>query len=65
MNNQQIMLITSQCVIMAIKKYGYDITPVSNKQRFSTCITVYKNVVMFWFNTPDHSTHTIKMELSI
>ena len=65
----QIINITSQCVIDAIKTYGYNISPVNYKHKFRQCVVIYnigsKYIAMLYFNTPDHSTHTIKMELSI
>lgn len=33
--------------------------PVKSHDKLSDCFTIEENMIMFWFNTPDQSTHVI------
>jgi hypothetical protein len=43
----------------ARKKHGDGITPCTSKSSLHDCFTVENGRVIFWYNTPDGSTHTI------
>lgn len=40
------------------------IYPCGTTGSFSECFTVYKNHLLFWFDTEDHSTHVEVGELN-
>ncbi|MBD3344212.1 MAG: hypothetical protein GF401_04015 [Chitinivibrionales bacterium] len=45
----------------AVKKYK-KIFPCAEKKGFEECFTSRGDSLVFWFNTPDHSTHVVKAE---
>lgn len=44
---------------LATKKHD-KIYPCATKQQLTDCFTRHENMVFFWYNTEDHSTHVIK-----
>ena len=36
------------------------IYPCGSNTRFEDCFTLYGDMLVFWFNTPDESSHAIK-----
>lgn len=45
---------------VAKKNFGPDISPSGGNEKFKGCFTHNKKFgLVFWFNTPDHSTHTV------
>jgi hypothetical protein len=41
---------------IAMAKYGR-ILPCADRKSLESCFTMYGNQLIFWYNTPDHSTH--------
>ncbi len=50
--------------LQAVKKYGIDITPVGGRACWADCYTQFDDKLMIWFDTPDHSTHAMTMEIN-
>jgi hypothetical protein len=40
----------------ALNKYG-KIFPCGTKNTFNECYTQFEDMILFWFDTEDHSTH--------
>ena len=47
----------------AVEMYA-DIYPLITKQDLGECFTTEGNVLMFWFNTADESTHVLTTRIS-
>ena len=43
----------------ATERHGMAITPCRGKTSLHDCFTVEEHAVIFWYNTPDGSTHTL------
>jgi hypothetical protein len=50
-------------LIKQAKELYLEIHPCSNKSELSDCFTTEGNILMFWFNTNDSSTHVLAMRL--
>ena len=58
LNNQKQRMLNK-----AYEKYGTDITPTTKAGTWEKSFVEYGNKIMLWFNTPDHSTHTIREDI--
>ena len=50
-------------ILKARQQYNR-IYPCSSKKNFGDSFTVEENRILFWFNTPDKSTHVLTQELA-
>jgi hypothetical protein len=50
-------------LIKQARELYLEIHPCSNKSELSDCFTTEGNVLMFWFNTNDSSTHVLATQL--
>ena len=50
-------------ICKAVEMYA-DIYPLITKQDLGECFTTEGNVLMFWFNTADESTHVLTTRIS-
>lgn len=50
-------------LIRAAHRKWINILPVHTKKSFSKCFTCDFGILIFWFDTPDTSTHTISIEV--
>jgi hypothetical protein len=41
-----------------------DIYPVINKDKLGDCFTTEGNILVFWFNTADESTHVLTRKIA-
>ncbi len=48
-----------QLIKKAVQKFG-DIYPCGRFEHLRDCFTHYENELIFWFNTIDGSTHTVR-----
>jgi len=46
----------------AVRRYK-NIAPCSPRRSLDDCFTVEENKLYFWFNTEDHSTHVLSVEM--
>lgn len=55
--------ITILLLVAAFERYGTDIDYVSNKTSWEQCVQSIPemNCYFLYFNTPDHSTHVVKL----
>jgi len=49
-------------ILEAMEKYK-TIFPCGNKTDLTDCFTLMGNLLVFWFNTEDHSTHLLTLPL--
>jgi hypothetical protein len=50
-------------IIQARNQYQ-QIYPCSSKKNLGDCFTVEEDRILFWFNTPDETTHVLTQELA-
>jgi len=48
----------TRLLIKAIQAHGFSIRPCAGR-KFSECYTIAAGRAVFWYNTPDGSTHTV------
>jgi len=54
----------SEMIALAKKTYG-DLYVIRNRKSFEDSFTVQNQRITFWFNTNNHSTHTITYDTAI
>ena len=59
--------ITVLLLVAAFEKYGTDIAFCGNKTSWTDCVQEVPEMKCFflYFNTPDHSTHVVKLSYDI
>ena len=50
-------------LIQRAKKKYKKIYPCSYLKKLSECFTIDDNILYFWFNSVDHSTHIVKTKI--
>lgn len=51
--------VKSRLLSIARQRFGYRITPIYGEHSLATCYRCEYGRFMFWFNTPDHSSHMV------
>jgi hypothetical protein len=52
-----------EILIEQARQQYHDIYPCGRKQSLGDCFTRYNDRLIFWFNTPDNSTHALARRL--
>ncbi len=51
-------------MIKIVQEIYQEIHPCSNQSELNESFTTEENILVFWFNTKDESTHVVSMHLS-
>jgi hypothetical protein len=63
----ELLVYTARLLAVAFEKSGLDISPIieplTGKFRFRDSVTMFNDLVLLWYNTPDHSTMVVSMAI--
>jgi hypothetical protein len=59
MPNKTEQEIREQLKLLAISKFGKNISPIGGDSSFDNCYSCFDDSLAFWFNTPDQSSHIV------